>query len=107
VCQLINRLLSSLGDDAAIDDELYEKIYTSLQCRLRDKFPVVRVHAVLALARLQDPSDPECPIIAGMYQNSSHNMKVLLKLILMYRTCISYIIEVEWVVWFIWCVRHY
>jgi condensin complex subunit 3 len=65
VCQLINRLFTSLGDDAAIDDELYESVYTSMQCRLRDKFPIVRVHAVLALARLQDPSDPECPIVAG------------------------------------------
>lgn len=66
VCQLINRLFQNLGDDAAIDDSLYEEVYSAMQIRLRDKFPVVRVHAVLALARLQDPSDPSCPIVAGL-----------------------------------------
>jgi len=65
ICQLINHLFQNLGDDAAIDDSLYEDVYSAMQIRLRDKFPVVRVHAVLALARLQDPSDPDCPIIAG------------------------------------------
>jgi len=66
VCQLINRLFQSLSDDAEIDDSLYEEVYSSMQIRLRDKFPIVRVHAVLALARLQDPSDPNCPIVAGL-----------------------------------------
>jgi len=65
VCQLITRLFQNLGDDAAIDDALYDEIYAAMQIRLRDKFPVVRLYAVLALARLQDPSDPNCPIIAG------------------------------------------
>ena len=67
VCQLINRLFQNLGDDAAIDDSLYEEVYSAMQIRLRDKFPVVRAHAVLALARLQDPSDPNCPIVAGLF----------------------------------------
>jgi len=67
VCQLINRLFQNLGDDAAIDDSLYEEVYSAMQIRLRDKFPVVRLHAVLALARLQDPSDPNCPIVAGLF----------------------------------------
>ena len=65
VCQIINRVFSSFGEGTAIDDELYDSVYRAIQCRLRDKFPIVRVHAVLALARLQDPTDPECPIIAG------------------------------------------
>jgi len=34
-------------------------------CRLKDKCPVVRYHAVLAMARLQDPSDENCPVIRG------------------------------------------
>ncbi|XP_071089919.1 condensin complex subunit 3-like isoform X1 [Haliotis cracherodii] len=62
-CQLINKLLSNLGDEAQIDDELYDKIYTSMLERLRDKVPVVRMHAVLALSRLQDPTDENCPVI--------------------------------------------
>lgn len=66
VCQLVNRLFQNLGEDAAIDDSLYSEVYSAMQIRLRDKFPIVRVHAVFALARLQDPTDPECPIIAGL-----------------------------------------
>ncbi|XP_067656291.1 condensin complex subunit 3-like isoform X2 [Haliotis asinina] len=62
-CQLINKLLSNLGDEAQIDDDLYDKIYTSMLERLRDKVPVVRMHAVLALSRLQDPTDENCPVI--------------------------------------------
>lgn len=54
-----------MGEDALIDDELYDKIYESMLIRLRDKFAVVRAHAVLALARLQNPADRDCPIIKG------------------------------------------
>ncbi len=64
-CQLINNLLNSMGDDAQIDDELYDRIYECMLQRLRDVFPIVRVHAVFALARLQDPTDLDCPIING------------------------------------------
>ncbi|XP_033756629.1 LOW QUALITY PROTEIN: condensin complex subunit 3-like [Pecten maximus] len=62
-CQMINKLLSNLGENAQIDDDLYDKIYASMLERLRDKMPVVRFHAVMALARLQDPHDDNCPVI--------------------------------------------
>ncbi|XP_071168942.1 condensin complex subunit 3-like [Mytilus edulis] len=62
-CQLINKILNNLGDDAQIDDDLYDKIYQCMLERLRDKEPVVRFHAVMALARLQDPKDENCPVI--------------------------------------------
>ncbi|XP_060066514.1 condensin complex subunit 3-like [Ylistrum balloti] len=62
-CQMINKLLSNLGEQAQIDDDLYDKIYGSMLERLRDKMPVVRFHAVMALARLQDPRDDNCPVI--------------------------------------------
>lgn len=64
-CQLINKILNNLGDDAQIDDDLYDKIYQCMLERLRDKEPVVRFHAVMALARLQDPKDENCPVIKG------------------------------------------
>ena len=41
------------------------RIYECMLQRLRDKFPNVRIQAVLALGRLQDPHDSECPIING------------------------------------------
>lgn len=36
--------------------------------RLRDKFPNVRIQAVMALSRLQEPHDPDCPIINGSFR---------------------------------------
>ncbi|XP_059149025.1 condensin complex subunit 3-like [Physella acuta] len=62
VCQLIAQLLQNLGEGAQIDDSLYDDIYKCMIERLRDKSPLVRVHAVLALTRLQTPTDDTCPI---------------------------------------------
>ncbi|KAI0235791.1 Condensin complex subunit 3 [Lamellibrachia satsuma] len=63
VCQLINKLLVNMGEDAMIEDELYDSIFSCLLQRLRDKFALVRVQAVQAASRLQDPTDANCPII--------------------------------------------
>ncbi|KAL5022801.1 hypothetical protein ScPMuIL_001956 [Solemya velum] len=62
-CQMINKLLSNLGENAQIDDDLYDRIYECMLERLSDKIPIVRLHAVLAIARLQDPTDENCPVI--------------------------------------------
>ncbi len=64
-CQMVNKLLNNMGEEAQIDDDLYDKIYECMLQRLRDKFPIVRVQAVFALGRLQDPTDKDCPIIEG------------------------------------------
>ena len=37
VCLLVNRLLKLLGEEAEIDDELYQKIYDNMLERLKDK----------------------------------------------------------------------
>ncbi|XP_033122987.1 condensin complex subunit 3-like isoform X2 [Anneissia japonica] len=63
VCQLINKLLVSMQEDAQIDEDLFDDIYQCMLVRLKDKFPAVRIQAVTALARLQDPSDSDCPVI--------------------------------------------
>lgn len=62
-CQLINKLLSQLGDEASIDETLSDHIYQCMMIRMRDKFPAIRIQAVMALIRLQDPTDEECPVI--------------------------------------------
>ncbi|KAK7111031.1 condensin complex subunit 3-like [Littorina saxatilis] len=62
-CQLVTKLLGNLGEEATIDDALYERVFHCMLERLRDKAAVVRVHAVLALVRLQDPTDDTCPVI--------------------------------------------
>jgi len=64
VCQLINKLLNNMDDDAVIDDDLADRIFESILTRLHDKFPAVRVQAVAAISRLQDPTDPECAVIS-------------------------------------------
>lgn len=62
-CQTISKLLNALGDDAEIDDDVWELLQDIMIKRTQDKIPVVRVEAIKALARLQDARDAECPII--------------------------------------------
>ncbi|NXL89464.1 CND3 protein, partial [Alectura lathami] len=62
-CQLVNKLLGNMPEDAQIDDELFDKINEAMLIRLRDKFSNVRIQAVLALSRLQDPKDENCPVV--------------------------------------------
>lgn len=56
--------MNNLDDDATIDDDLADRIFEIMLIRLHDKFPAVRVQAVAAISRLQDPADPECTVIA-------------------------------------------
>ena len=66
VCQLINKLLGNMPENAQIDDDLFDKIKEAMLIRLKDKIPNVRLQAVLALSRLQDPKDEECSVSNGM-----------------------------------------
>ncbi|XP_035021313.2 condensin complex subunit 3 isoform X1 [Hippoglossus stenolepis] len=63
VCQLINKLLGSMAENAQIDDDLFDHIHQAMLIRVTDKFPNVRIQAALAMTRLQQPKDPECPTI--------------------------------------------
>ncbi|XP_068133982.1 condensin complex subunit 3 [Hyperolius riggenbachi] len=62
VCQLIYKLLVNLPENAQIDDDLFDKIHDAMLIRVTDRVPNVRIQAVLALARLQDPSNPDCAV---------------------------------------------
>ncbi|NWT49956.1 CND3 protein, partial [Erythrocercus mccallii] len=62
-CQLVNKILGNLPENAEIDDDLFDKINEAMLIRLKDKFPSVRIQAVLALSRLQDPKDENCPVV--------------------------------------------
>ncbi|NXX38854.1 CND3 protein, partial [Tricholaema leucomelas] len=62
-CQLVNKILGSMPENAQIDDDLFDKINEVMMIRLNDKFPNVRIQAVLALSRLQDPKDENCPVV--------------------------------------------
>ncbi|XP_053663980.1 condensin complex subunit 3 [Anopheles marshallii] len=63
ICQLVNLILNALGTDAALDDTICDKILRYMLERIRDTSQHVRVQAVLALQRLQDPSSPEDPVV--------------------------------------------
>ncbi|EPY74825.1 hypothetical protein CB1_001888008 [Camelus ferus] len=75
VCQLINKLLGNMPENAQIDDDLFDEINEAMLIRLKDKIPNVRIQAVLALSRLQDPKDDECPVVnayATLIENDSN-----------------------------------
>lgn len=55
-----------MPENAQIDDDLFDKIKEAMLIRLKDKIPNVRLQAVLALSRLQDPKDEECSVSNGM-----------------------------------------
>lgn len=67
VCQLINKLLGSMAENAQIDDDLFDRIHQAMLIRVTDKFPNVRIQAALAMTRLQQPKDPDCPTINGLF----------------------------------------
>ena len=46
-----------------LDEDLSDSIYECMMYRLKDKLPPIRIQAVLALNRLQDPEDEQCPVI--------------------------------------------
>ena len=73
VCQLINKLLKYMGEEACIDDDLYNKIYDGMLERLKDKVAEIRSQAVTALQRLQDPKDEHCPIIRAYLFHLAHD----------------------------------
>ena len=53
-----------MGEDASIDDELYQKIYDNMLERLKDKNDDIRGQAVTALQRLQ-AGFPVVPVLTG------------------------------------------
>lgn len=61
-----------MTENAQIDDELYNSIFEHVLRRLSDKVPAVRVQAALAISRLQDPSNKECPVINGEHARHHH-----------------------------------
>ncbi|MBN3309460.1 CND3 protein, partial [Amia calva] len=65
VCQLVNKLLANMGENAQIDDDLFDRIHDTMLYRVKDKFPNVRIQAALAMARLQEPHNDECRTISA------------------------------------------
>ena len=65
--QMLGALLASLPDDYdGIDDATFEDMERCVMLRLTDKIPAVRVEAVKASERLQDPSDKHDPFTLAL-----------------------------------------
>lgn len=63
MCQFVNTFFNAFGDEAQMDNAIWENIQKIMIERLRDCDMNVRQQAVLALQRLQDPGDPEDKVI--------------------------------------------
>ncbi|XP_059050784.1 condensin complex subunit 3 [Achroia grisella] len=57
--QLLAAVLSALGEDASLDDDLCDKLLASQMQRLQDTRGAVRCRAALALQRLQNPMEQD------------------------------------------------
>lgn len=55
-----------MAENAQIDDDLFDRIHQAMLVRVNDKFPNVRIQAALAMTRLQQPQEPDCPTISGL-----------------------------------------
>ena len=56
-------ILDTMGDNATIDDDLCNRILQCMMERIIDKSPKVRAQAAIALYRLQEPNNKNCPVI--------------------------------------------
>ncbi|RZF32549.1 hypothetical protein LSTR_LSTR006544 [Laodelphax striatellus] len=63
ICRLINRIMNNLGANASLEEDICERIITTMINRIQDTNAGVRVQAVLSINRLQDPSDENCRVM--------------------------------------------
>lgn len=56
-------ILKALGQEAALDDAICDRILEYMLHRLHDTSPNVRVQAILAMQRLQVPDNPDDPVL--------------------------------------------
>lgn len=70
-----------MAENAQIDDDLFDRIHQAMLVRVTDKFPNVRIQAALAMTRLQQPKDPDCPTISGLCFHYIITLCVLLHII--------------------------
>lgn len=63
MCYFVNSLLNAMGPDAQLDDNICNSIESYMIERMRDMNQNVRLQAVYALQRLQNPDDNEDKVI--------------------------------------------
>eukprot|EP00762_Andalucia_godoyi_P000226 ANDGO_02430.mRNA.1 Condensin complex subunit 3 len=88
-CQMVAGVLDNLGLEVEIGEELWEKLQDMLKLRLYDKVPGVRAAAIHAAARLQNPADDGCPIMAMLIDLMQRDNAKEVRKAALYRVCIS------------------
>lgn len=82
--------MTRLVDDVELSDELWEELIGSMQTRMEDKVPAVRVNAARALARLVsgDENDSTVAVYRQALETDRSAVKISL-IILAYSTPLS------------------
>ena len=81
VAQLTHKILDHLSvtDDVNLSEETYRVIYKAAMVLAFDKVFQIRAQAILSLGRIQDSSDPSCPVVAAildrMQKDSNHEVR--------------------------------
>lgn len=63
ICFFVNALLNAMGPEAQLDDNICNNVLSYMIERIRDTNQNVRLQAVHALQRLQNPDDNEDKVI--------------------------------------------
>lgn len=63
-CLFISQIFSNMSLEAEIPDSLWESTISTLVSRLHDKIPAVRMWAIRALGRLQNPDDENDVVVS-------------------------------------------
>ncbi|THD23620.1 Condensin complex subunit 3 [Fasciola hepatica] len=71
--QIIHKLLEGIGDNGMMPDELYSGLQSVLLRRVQDTKSTVRVQAIHALSRMQDPTDADCPAVEAFLWLARHD----------------------------------
>ncbi|TPP65756.1 Condensin complex subunit 3 [Fasciola gigantica] len=71
--QIIHKLLEGIGDNGMMPDELYSSLQSVLLRRVQDTKSIVRVQAIHALSRMQDPTDADCPAVEAFLWLARHD----------------------------------
>ncbi|KAJ8943244.1 hypothetical protein NQ318_009935, partial [Aromia moschata] len=67
-CRFITLILNYIGHDNHLDSDICDSIQEAMLERTLDIKASIRLQAVLALVRLQEPYNPDCPVI-NAYQS--------------------------------------
>ncbi|XP_037713244.1 condensin complex subunit 3 [Drosophila subpulchrella] len=65
ICYSVNLILKELGPNAALDDNQCDDILDGMLDRVKDVSASVRKQAVLAMQRLQNPDNPNDPVVCA------------------------------------------